>query len=47
MKRLRALIRGMIEWRNDVTTHYPYPLIEWYDRGRTIANHVLRNDGNA
>jgi hypothetical protein len=47
MNRLLAFVRGLIEWRNDVTTHYPEPLIEWYDAGRTVANHVLRNETNA
>lgn len=33
-------MRGMREFKRNVTTHYDWPLIEWYDAGRELA-HVL------
>jgi hypothetical protein len=35
---IRAFILGIIEFRLSVTTHYDYPLIEAYDRGRELAH---------
>jgi hypothetical protein len=38
MRRLQALIKGMRESNNVITTSYDYPLIEWYDFGRNLTS---------
>jgi hypothetical protein len=42
MKRLKAYVLGVVEFRQGVTTHYEYPLIESYDKGRELAHRVTR-----
>jgi len=37
---IKAFIRGVIEFRSDLTTHYDYPLIESYDLGREWAHRL-------
>ena len=39
--RLRAFIHGITEYRLGVTTHYAEPFICWYDKGRSLAIHLL------
>jgi len=41
MKKLRAFLNGVFESRHDTTTHYDYPLIETYDRGRSLGRRIL------
>jgi hypothetical protein len=36
MKYLSALVTGIRERNNVITTSYDYPLIEWYDFGRNL-----------
>jgi hypothetical protein len=36
MNKVIAFIKGVVEYKSDLTTHYDYPLIEWYDRGRQL-----------
>lgn len=38
MKRLRAFLLGVLEFRQDITTHFGGDLIETYDRGRELAH---------
>jgi hypothetical protein len=38
--RFRAFCNGMREFRSDLTVHYDWPLIEWYDRGRELM-HII------
>ena len=38
--RLRAFLLGVREFRSDLTTHFDYPLIEDYDRGREWAHRL-------
>ena len=38
--KLIAFAHGLIEHRSDITTHYPEPYIEWYDKGRSIATRL-------
>lgn len=49
MRKIRAFIKGVLEFRSSVTTHYDdLSLMDWYDRGRELA-HVLtlrRFEGN-
>lgn len=40
MKKLKAFLLGVYEFRYNVTTHYDYPLIETYDRGREFAHKI-------
>ena len=40
MNRLRAWLLGMYEFRRDLTTHFNYPAIEWYDLGREMAHRL-------
>lgn len=40
MKKVRAFLLGMREFRSGVTTHFDYPLIETYDAGRELAHRV-------
>ena len=41
MKRFKAFLNGMYEYRRYWTTHYEsYRLLEWYDRGREFA-HII------
>jgi hypothetical protein len=35
---MKAFIKGMMEFRSMVTTHYDYPEIEQYDAGRELAH---------
>jgi hypothetical protein len=42
LARLRAYLNGIREFRLDATTHYDYPLIESYDRGREHAHKLTR-----
>ena len=44
MKRVIALLRGLIEARNDITTHYDQHFIEWYDIGRNIGQYLTKED---
>ena len=44
MKRLKAFLLGVIEYRTDWTTSYDEPLILWYDSGRALARHVTGLD---
>jgi hypothetical protein len=44
MKRVIALLRGLIEARSDITTHYDHPFIEWYDTGRNIRQYLTLGD---
>ena len=40
-EKVRAFVLGMIEFRSDLTTHYPYgDLLEAYDWGREIAHRL-------
>lgn len=38
--RFRAYLNGWREFRLDATTHYDWPLIESYDRGREHAHRI-------
>lgn len=38
--RVVAFVRGVVEFRNVVTTHYAPEHIEAYDRGREFAHRV-------
>jgi hypothetical protein len=38
MSKLAAFAKGIREFRSSFTTHYEWPLIESYDRGREIAH---------
>jgi hypothetical protein len=40
MKKLRAFILGMIEFRSDFTTHFGGDLIETYDAGRDLSHRL-------
>jgi len=40
MTRIKAFLLGVWEFRSSVTTHYDYPLIETYDRGRDLAHRL-------
>jgi hypothetical protein len=40
MRHLIAFLRGVREFRSDLTTHYDYPLIETYDAGREAAHRL-------
>jgi len=37
---VKAFIKGMIEFRSDVTTHYDYPEILRYYAGRELAHRL-------
>lgn len=37
---IRAFLLGIIEFRSDLTSHFGYPLIESYDRGRDLAHRL-------
>lgn len=43
IKHIKAFINGIREYRYDVTTHYPEPYIESYDKGRALAWHIKEN----
>lgn len=38
----RAIARGFLEADSDLTTHYDYPLITQYDRGRAVGRWLRR-----
>lgn len=40
MKKIKAFINGIWEFRMDSTTSYDYPLIKSYGMGREIAHRV-------
>jgi hypothetical protein len=40
MTKIKAFLLGIWEFRQDMTTHFDYPLIESYDAGRELA-HIL------
>lgn len=40
MRRIRIYLLGMREFRSDLTTHFDYPEIETYDRGRDMAHRL-------
>jgi len=40
MKHIKAFLLGVWEFKHGVTTHFDYPLIEWYDCGRELAHIV-------
>ncbi len=42
LRHLTAYLNGIREFRSDLTTHYDYPLIESYDRGREHAHRITR-----
>lgn len=42
MARIKAFLLGVREFRTDLTTHFDYPLIEAYDRGRELAHRITR-----
>lgn len=44
MKLITALIRGIIEYRNDITTNYEGRLLAWYDTGRQLAKTITKGD---
>jgi hypothetical protein len=37
---IKAFLLGLREFRRSFTTHFDYPLIETYDRGRDLAHKV-------
>ena len=39
-KKLKAFILGMLEFRQEATTHFDPPLIEAYDWGREMAHRL-------
>ncbi len=38
MKQIKTFFLGIMEFRRNATTHFDYPLIEWYDAGRELAH---------
>lgn len=38
--KLKAFLLGVREFRQNVTTHFDYPLAMWYDAGRELC-HIL------
>lgn len=42
MKKIKAFICGVREFKLDITTHYGEDLIEWYDSGRELAWRIFR-----
>lgn len=40
MKRIKAFLTGVIEFRSDITTHYNDDLIEYYDKGRDLMHRL-------
>jgi hypothetical protein len=40
MTRIKTFILGMIEFRNECTTHFGDDLIETYDAGRDFAHRI-------
>jgi len=40
LKLARIFLLGMREYRTDLTTHFDYPEIETYDRGRDWAHRL-------
>lgn len=40
MKKVKAFLMGIIEFRLDVTTHFDDSLIEYYDKGRDLMHWV-------
>ena len=40
IKKLKAYLHGMWEFRQDFTTHYGWDLIDYYDRGRDMAHRL-------
>lgn len=38
--KIKAFFLGIKEFRSQMTTHYDYPVILWYDGGREIAHRI-------
>lgn len=42
MKRLKAFLLGIYEYKSSWTTHFNPELIEYYDKGREFAHIITR-----
>jgi hypothetical protein len=40
MTKIKIFLLGMWEFRRDVTTHFDYPEINYYDQGRDFAHKI-------